>query len=214
MASLTDIIVAGVVGIVGSLIAAEIVAYSPRISRWLIARAVSKLSEADKARYSEEWLAHANEMPGSMARLKHALACWLQAARSIRQFRNRPMWQRRIEASYLRVYSWIKLRRMVLKLRPLVRKGGMMTAIRLLRIVNFLIGLIIDEHVYGDRRGGRASAVADVALKNFDEMIHRFPATAEQNQSVREIANSFMRDADTSLRKRVAELLNNPPEEE
>ena len=50
------------------LLTAEILAYAPRIAKWLINRAVLDLAETDRERYLEEWLAHANELPGSLQR--------------------------------------------------------------------------------------------------------------------------------------------------
>jgi hypothetical protein len=44
-------------GLIGSLIAAEICANGPALSEWLISKAVACLPEYERAQFSEEWLA-------------------------------------------------------------------------------------------------------------------------------------------------------------
>jgi hypothetical protein len=74
-----DLILSIILGVIGSLIAAEVWANSPRIAHWLIDRAVRRLPDRAQERYREEWKAHANELPGSIAKLCHASSCWFRA---------------------------------------------------------------------------------------------------------------------------------------
>jgi hypothetical protein len=62
-------------GILGSLIAAEIFACGPVIARSLIGLAVRRLPEEDRNRFREEWLSHLQEMPGFFSMISHALGC-------------------------------------------------------------------------------------------------------------------------------------------
>ena len=70
-----DLLKSILIGILISLIAAEIVGEATRISRWLIRVAASKLPEHARSRYHEEWLAHLDEVPGLFGKLRHAASC-------------------------------------------------------------------------------------------------------------------------------------------
>jgi DNA-binding CsgD family transcriptional regulator len=63
-------------GIVGSLVAAELYCWAPHIARKFIEQAVQRLPESEKERFQEEWLAHLDECPGSLAKLWHSLGCF------------------------------------------------------------------------------------------------------------------------------------------
>lgn len=66
-------IIAVVVGIIAKLAADEVKAWCPWLVNRLITFAASRLSNAERARFAEEWLSHANEMPGDIAKVLHAL---------------------------------------------------------------------------------------------------------------------------------------------
>ena len=51
-----------VLGVAGSLLASELYAWSPRLVRWLVARAVARLPDAERDRYREEWSAHVEDV--------------------------------------------------------------------------------------------------------------------------------------------------------
>jgi hypothetical protein len=67
-------------GIVGSLVAAELYCWAPHIARKFIERAVQRLPESEQDRLREEWFAHLDECPGSLAKLWHSLGCFQGAA--------------------------------------------------------------------------------------------------------------------------------------
>lgn len=88
------VVITIVLGVVVGLITAEIIANGQRIAKWLIAGAVPRIPEHDRERFREEWLAHLDELPGFIGKLRHALGCnWKGVAVALR---NRP---RRIQAS-------------------------------------------------------------------------------------------------------------------
>jgi hypothetical protein len=104
MASLTEV----ALGVAASLIAAEIVARAPDITRWLIGHAVRKLHPKDRERFSEEWLAHAEELLGSIGKIRHGLACYLRAASSIKRVRTSSVLSLRIAAAYVTGFYWMR----------------------------------------------------------------------------------------------------------
>ncbi len=67
-------------GVIGSLLAAEIWANAPRLGRWFIKRAIHLLPASKRDHYHEEWLSHLEEFPGAIAKLRHALGCYFRAA--------------------------------------------------------------------------------------------------------------------------------------
>jgi hypothetical protein len=71
-----DIVISIVLGVVASLIAAELYAHAPKLASWLIDRAARKLPNELRERYREEWQAHANDLTGHIAKLLHAIGCW------------------------------------------------------------------------------------------------------------------------------------------
>jgi hypothetical protein len=70
-----DALSAIILGAIGSIIAAEIVALAPILARWIIAIAVRSMEAAQQERYREEWLADLEERPGNFAKIWHALGC-------------------------------------------------------------------------------------------------------------------------------------------
>lgn len=59
------------------IIAAELQAWLPAVSRLLLARAVRKLSLERRERYEEEWAAHIDELPGSISKVLFALQLFI-----------------------------------------------------------------------------------------------------------------------------------------
>jgi hypothetical protein len=53
----------------------ELYAWLPVISRWLLGLAVRRLPPAKQERYREEWTAHLEDLPTSMAQVLHAIGC-------------------------------------------------------------------------------------------------------------------------------------------
>jgi hypothetical protein len=62
----------------------EFQAWTPELTKWLLAQAVKQLPPDKRDRYEEEWQSHCSELPGQVARILHALSCF-PAARSIRR---------------------------------------------------------------------------------------------------------------------------------
>jgi hypothetical protein len=60
----------------------EFKAWTPRIIKYLVNRAVHTLAEKERSRFEEEWLAHVNELPGEVGKIIAALG-FLSAARRI-----------------------------------------------------------------------------------------------------------------------------------
>ena len=78
-----DPLITILLGVIGSLLAAEIWANAPRLGRWFIERAVIKLPASKRDHYHEEWLSHLEERPGAIGKLRHALGCYFRAARAL-----------------------------------------------------------------------------------------------------------------------------------
>jgi len=80
-----EYLVAILLGIIGSLIAAELYANAPRIADSLLEGAIARLPRHKQERYREEWHAHLNECVGNVGKLWHAANCYLFAARGIQR---------------------------------------------------------------------------------------------------------------------------------
>lgn len=76
-----------VIGVVCSVIAAEVYAYAPLIAEYLLRRAATKIPEDQRDRYLAEWRAHAADLPGSLAKLYHGLGCLFGARAVARELR-------------------------------------------------------------------------------------------------------------------------------
>jgi len=82
--------IAGLLGnIVGNMVACEFYDRTPSIAIWLIARAVAKLPDVDRARYQEELRAHLDEYPGKLGKLLHAVGVYLKASTLASELANR-----------------------------------------------------------------------------------------------------------------------------
>jgi hypothetical protein len=64
------------------MIASELYHQTPRLAVSILKSAVWFLPEAEQSRYLEEWTAHLEQQNGALAKLLHAVQCWL-AARSL-----------------------------------------------------------------------------------------------------------------------------------
>lgn len=170
MANLTEV----VVGVLGSLLAAEVVAYAPGITRWLVSRAVRKLPEKDQARFSEEWLAHADYLPGSISKLRHGLGCYLRAARSInrlRKFRS-TAFERRAIAAILTVYVWTRFVPMHAQaIARLVRQRKWRSTQAYLIANRILLKTLILETVYRGHEGAEVIAALEACSKEIREIL-------------------------------------------
>ena len=83
MIAVLIVIVSFAASIAGNMLANELYDQAPSFARWLIDRAVMQLPDDQRDRYREEWVAHLNELPGSLAKLCHALDFNLRAARRV-----------------------------------------------------------------------------------------------------------------------------------
>jgi hypothetical protein len=68
-------------GFFGHVVAHDFCEFTPKMCRRLIEHAASLLPEADRARYTEEWLAHLDECLGVIQKFRHAGTCVLGARR-------------------------------------------------------------------------------------------------------------------------------------
>lgn len=50
-------------------LADEFKAWTPRITEWLVVRAVKRLPSSERDRYLEEWQSHINEIPGEVGKI-------------------------------------------------------------------------------------------------------------------------------------------------
>lgn len=66
-------IITVVVGIIAKLAADEAKAWCPWLVKRLITFAASRLPESQRVRCAEEWLSHANDIPGDIGKLLHAI---------------------------------------------------------------------------------------------------------------------------------------------
>jgi hypothetical protein len=69
------------VGVVSAIVTGELRAHVKPFARWIIERAVRRLSLADRERFREEWLAHLEETPGILRKIWHVFGCYLCAAK-------------------------------------------------------------------------------------------------------------------------------------
>lgn len=74
-----DLLINILLGIIGSLFAAEIWANAPQLGRWFIKHAVLQLPASARDRFNEEWLSHLDECPGALGKLRHSLGCYFHA---------------------------------------------------------------------------------------------------------------------------------------
>jgi hypothetical protein len=171
MATLNELLISAVVGTVASVVAAEVVAYAPRVSQWLIRKAANNLPQADQSRYAEEWLSHADELPGGIAKLQHALGCWLRASHAIRHFRNRPMWMRHLRAVRMHATFWARLLPTMAKL--LLRSdwsdlkptsAAIFVSIKVARVLTISV---VAAMAYHDASAEQALADVTAALEKF-----------------------------------------------
>lgn len=71
------VVVASGVGI--NMLSSDLYDRFPSLARWIISRAARRLPLAIRERYSEEWLAHAEQCEGHLEQVCHALQCWIGA---------------------------------------------------------------------------------------------------------------------------------------
>jgi hypothetical protein len=74
-----DIVVAVLLGAIGSIVAAELYALGPAIADTFIRRAVARLPKHERARFLEEWQADNDDFPGSVQKVLHAIGCCIGA---------------------------------------------------------------------------------------------------------------------------------------
>lgn len=67
--SMGEVVVAIVLGAVGSVIAAEFMNCLPKLTQWLLRRAVARLPEDQRERFREEWAADLEERASVLMRL-------------------------------------------------------------------------------------------------------------------------------------------------
>jgi hypothetical protein len=170
--SLTEIVVTIVLGVAASLVAAEINAYSPHITRGLIRLAARKLLECDRERFTEEWLAHADELPGSFAKVRHGIGCYLKAANSIRKYRFHLSWVRRILGAFATAYAWFRISDYVFPmLVKLIRSGQWSTAFAYFLSNRSLVKTLVLERIYRRSDDATVDAAVIASVKNIRKVL-------------------------------------------
>lgn len=67
--------------VISQLLADEFKAWIPRLTKWLIDRAIRQLQPMDRNRYEEEWQSHINELPGQVSQIITAAQLGIAARR-------------------------------------------------------------------------------------------------------------------------------------
>lgn len=83
-----DAVITILLGAVGSLIAAELYEIAPRLARWLVLRAASRLRPGERDRWYEEWLADLDEWPGNITKLARSVG-HVKASVRLRPLKNK-----------------------------------------------------------------------------------------------------------------------------
>jgi hypothetical protein len=83
------IVITILAGVFAVLLSNEASAWLPVLSKRLLARAVRKLPEELRARYEEEWEAHALEIPGELSKIINSISMQI-VGRRIRRSRSTP----------------------------------------------------------------------------------------------------------------------------
>jgi MraZ protein len=77
------IVVAILTSAIARLLADEFKAWNPKLTGIIVRFAVSRLPKKERDRYSEEWSAHVNDVPGDVAKLCAAIGCvWASSVRA------------------------------------------------------------------------------------------------------------------------------------
>jgi hypothetical protein len=92
---------AGFAGFIGHLLAHDFVQLAPKFSRSIIQYSTRILSETDRVRYTEEWLADLEERSGVFSKFSHAIGCLLCVIRIRSQSRAKPSVVVRFQAGNL-----------------------------------------------------------------------------------------------------------------
>jgi hypothetical protein len=85
-----EYLVAALIGLITSLLAAEFYARATTSSRRIIEKAVLQIPRHERDRYREEWLAHLEEIPGNLGKLAHAFQCLFVAAPGVARAVSKP----------------------------------------------------------------------------------------------------------------------------
>jgi hypothetical protein len=167
MASLATVVSAIIVGI----ITAEVIAHAPSLARWLIRRSVLKLPEVDRERHLEEWLAHAEELPGNLTKIFHGMDCYCRVARRIAQQRNEPnveLVAQRIVCSIARAYLWARVVPRIIPTMAVFALKGQKNNIRFFMVAN---RMLIETMIYQVVKRKAKSAEVTKALAFRSEQI-------------------------------------------
>jgi Helix-turn-helix domain len=75
-------------GVLGSIAAAEIYAYLPKLARVLVRRAAGRIEDRNvRERVAEEWQATIHDMPGHLMQVRHAVSLFFAASRVEHEWR-------------------------------------------------------------------------------------------------------------------------------
>src|SRR5262245_43459155 len=96
-----ELLLAVLTSLITSIIADEFLQWSPKLSNWIIRRSVKILPPDLRERMQEEWLAHAEAIPGKVSRLIHAVETIRAACIQGHEARlpDIPLWQMAVKRS-------------------------------------------------------------------------------------------------------------------
>ena len=77
-----SVAVAILVSVTSRLLAEDVKAWRPKLTDWLISRAVLRLPADQRERLNEEWRSHVNETPGGLTKVWCAIG-YSRAARTV-----------------------------------------------------------------------------------------------------------------------------------
>jgi hypothetical protein len=161
-----------ILGVGTSLLAAEIVAKAPAVTSWLIRHAVRRLPDHDQDRFSEEWLAHAADLPGSISKIRHGLACYLKASRAIKRARSSSDALRRRTALLASGYIWVRTVRIWLPFMVTILLRGDFNRARAYRVsINILVKTLVFEVVYRKASSQQALAAVQAAFEKLKTIL-------------------------------------------
>lgn len=153
-------------GIISNIIASELYDRAPSFARYLVNRSVLGLPDNERDRYKEEWLAHLDELPGSLSKLRHGLSCYFRAARGIA----RAMAERSKSGDDLdrseAIAKWILL--IYCRFRfgyvwlPFLARGRFSIFRKCVKLQDFIFGSLLDQLIKAEKANKTPDEVAQI----------------------------------------------------
>ncbi len=165
-----------------NVLASELYDWTPIWARRLIELAVLQLPDSCREQYREEWLAHLEELPGGLHKLRHALGCRYRAAPRIASEKFRlpsAMEETAEKAARWLVKLLLKLVAIHFLIRPALR--GEFLAIRWCWIA---IDALIDQaHFFKKKHNASREQVQQQMQLFVEDLKARFIASETKNRT-------------------------------